>query len=98
MCTSFFCQQPTDLLRFGVRKEPTQIPDISNRKYPAELAGRLYPEGIPIIPEEEVVHIIKENQVEQVVLAYSDLSYHYVMHLASTVLAAGADFRILVPK
>ncbi|MHA1946770.1 MAG: cyclic 2,3-diphosphoglycerate synthase [Candidatus Hodarchaeales archaeon] len=75
----------------------TQIPDISDRKYPTELAGKLYPEGIPIVPEESVVQIIKKNCVEEVVLAYSDLSYPYVMHLASTVLAAGADFRILGP-
>ena len=76
----------------------TQIPDISDRKYPVELAGKLYSEGIPIVPEENVVQIIKENNVEQVILAYSDLSYPYVMHLASTVLATGADFRILGPN
>jgi predicted GTPase len=76
----------------------TQIPDISDRKYPAELAGRLYPEGIPIVPEKSMVQIIEENRVEEVVLAYSDRSYSYVMHLASTVLAAGADFRILGPN
>jgi len=75
----------------------TQIPDITDRKYPGELAGKLYPEGIPIFPEENIVQIIKENEVEQVILAYSDLSYPYVMHLASVVLAAGADFRILGP-
>ena len=75
----------------------TQIPDISDRKYPAELAGKLYSEGIQIVPEENVVQLIKENEVEQVILAYSDLSYPYVMHLASVVLAAGADFRILGP-
>ncbi|MHA1206672.1 MAG: cyclic 2,3-diphosphoglycerate synthase [Candidatus Hodarchaeales archaeon] len=75
----------------------TQIPDISDRKYPAELAGKLYSEGIPIVPEDNMVQIIKENEVEQVILAYSDLSYPYVMHLASIVLASGADFRILGP-
>ena len=75
----------------------TQIPDISDRKYPAELAGQLYSEGIPIVPEENLRQIIRENNVEQVILAYSDLSYPYVMHLASIVLAAGADFRILGP-
>jgi predicted GTPase len=75
----------------------TQIPDISDRKYPAELAGKLYSGGIPIVPEDNMVQIIKENEVEQVILAYSDLSYPYVMHLASIVLASGADFRILGP-
>ena len=75
----------------------TQIPDISDRNYPAELAGQLYSEGIPIVPEENLEQIIRENKVEQVILAYSDLSYPYVMHLASIVLAAGADFRILGP-
>jgi predicted GTPase len=76
----------------------TQIPDISDRKYPAELAGKLYSGGIPIVPEDNMVQIIKENEVEQVILAYSDLSYPYVMHLASIVLASGADFRILGPN
>ncbi len=76
----------------------TQIPDISDRKYPAALAGTLYPEGIPIYPEKDMAEIIKTHNVEQVILAYSDLSYQYVMNLASQVLATGADFRILGPN
>ena len=73
----------------------TQIPNIAGRKYPAELAGKLYPQGIPIYPESELVRLIKENQVDQVVFAYSDVPHEYVMHKASIVLAAGADFRLM---
>ncbi|MHA2053840.1 MAG: cyclic 2,3-diphosphoglycerate synthase [Candidatus Hodarchaeales archaeon] len=76
----------------------TQIPDIADRKYPAVLAGKLYPDGIPIYPEEQIRELITDNKIEQVILAYSDLSYTYVMNLASTVLACGADFRILGPN
>ena len=76
----------------------TQIPDISGRRYPKELAGSLYPHGIPIFPEKELPSIINKHKVEQVILAYSDLSYDYVMHLASWVLSNGTDFRILGPK
>ena len=73
----------------------TQIPNIEGRKYPAELAGSLYLEGIPIYPESELVRLIQEMKVDQVVFAYSDVSHEYVMHKASTVLAAGADFRLM---
>ncbi len=73
----------------------TQIPNIAGRKYPAELAGKLYPQGIPIFPESELVRLIQENQVDQVVFAYSDVPHEYVMHKASIVLAAGADFRLM---
>src|SRR5512147_1328151 len=73
----------------------TQIPDIEGRTYPAELAGDLYPEGIPIYAESELVRLVKDNQVDQVVFAYSDVPHEYVMHKASTVLAAGADFRLM---
>ncbi len=76
----------------------TQIPDISDRRYPPTLSGSLYPEGIPIYPEDEFDDLIKTHNIEQVILAYSDLSYGYVMNLASKVLANGADFRILGPK
>jgi len=72
-----------------------QIPDIEGRKYPTKLAGELYPEGIPIVAEDELPELISRNGVEQVVLAYSDLSYDEVMHKASIVLAAGADFRLM---
>ncbi len=73
----------------------TQIPDIEGRLYPPELAGDLYPSGIPIRAEEELPALIKEHVVEQVVFAYSDVPHEYVMHKASLVIAAGADFRLL---
>ena len=70
----------------------TQIPGIDDRFYPASLAGPLYPEGIPIVPERELEDLIARFGVDEVVLAYSDLSHETVMHLASRVLAAGAAF------
>ena len=73
----------------------TQIPNIEGRKYPAELAGKLYPEGIPICPESDLISLIDNLKVDQVVFAYSDVPHEYVMHKASTVLAAGADFRLM---
>ena len=73
----------------------TQIPDIEGRTYPKELAGKLYPAGIPIFAEEDLVKLIQEKQVEQVIFAYSDVPHEYVMHKASAVLAAGADFRLM---
>jgi predicted GTPase len=76
----------------------TQIPNIEGRKYPKELAGKLYPQGIPIYPEEELVDLIKKHDAEQVVFAYSDVPHEYVMHKASLVLAVGADFRLLGTK
>ncbi len=76
----------------------TQIPDIAGRKYPAELSGPLYPEGIPIYSEEELPDLIREKQIDQVILAYSDLPHQYVMDKASIVLASGADFRLMGPK
>jgi len=76
----------------------TQIPSIENRKYPPELSGKLYPDGIPIYPEEKLPELIKENDVDMVVLAYSDLSYSYVMERSAIVNAAGADFVLMGPK
>jgi predicted GTPase len=73
----------------------TQIPDIEGRTYPTELAGPRYPKGIPIFAENDLVKLIREKQVDQVVFAYSDVPHEYVMHKASTVLAAGADFRLM---
>src|SRR5262245_36220714 len=73
----------------------TQIPNISGRSYPAALAGRLYPQGIPIREESDLVSIIREHQVDEVVFAYSDVSHEYVMHRASIANAAGADFTLL---
>jgi predicted GTPase len=72
-----------------------QIPGIAGRTYPKELAGSLYKNGIPIYPEKELQGLIKEHGIEQVVLAYSDLSHQAVMQKASLVLAAGADFRLM---
>ena len=71
----------------------TQIPDIAGRKYPADLAGKLYPEGIPIHPEEELDALIRKHGVTKVYFSYSDVSHEYVMHKASQVQAAGRDFR-----
>ncbi len=73
----------------------TQIPDIEGRKYPAELAGELYPEGIPIHPEEELESLIYEHDVDEVVFAYSDVSNNYVMNKAAIVNLAGADFKLM---
>src|SRR3990170_2290126 len=75
-----------------------QIPGIAGRTYPPSLAGPRYPDGIPIRLEEELVDIVRREDVDEVVLAYSDLSHEDVMHKASIVLAAGADFRLLGPK
>ncbi len=76
----------------------TQIPRIEGRVYPSELAGESYPEGIAIYPETELTTLINELKVDQVVFSYSDVSHEYVMHKASEVVAAGADFRLLGPK
>jgi len=73
----------------------TQIPDIDDRRYPSELSGPLYPEGIPILPEDELEEIIAELDIRLCVLSYSDLSDHTVMELCSRVNAAGADFTML---
>ncbi len=75
-----------------------QIPGISGRFYPKQLAGRLYEKDIPIYPEEKLTQIIKESSIDQVILAYSDLSHATVMQKASLVLAAGADFRLMGTK
>ncbi len=73
----------------------TQIPNIEGRRYPAELAGSLYPEGIPIYPESELRELITTMDVDQVIFAYSDVPHEYVMHKASLVNEAGADFRLM---
>jgi predicted GTPase len=76
----------------------TQIPNIEGRRYPAELAGRLYPAGIPIHPEHELEELIQKEQVDRVYFSYSDVSHEYVMHLASRALAAGAGFGLTSPR
>jgi predicted GTPase len=73
----------------------TQIPNIAGRKYPKELAGKRYPQGIPIFPETELTDLIKKHKIDVVVFAYSDISHIHVMHKASEVIAAGADFWLL---
>jgi len=73
----------------------TQIPNIEGRKYPAELAGKLYPNGIPIYPEPELKQLIKKHNIEEVVFSYSDVSFNYIMTKASLVIALGADFKLL---
>ncbi len=75
-----------------------QIPGIEDRTYPASLAGPLYPSGIPIVAEEQLPDLIATQEVDEVVLAYSDLSHVEVMHKASQVLSAGSDFRLIGPK
>jgi len=75
----------------------TQIPEIADRIYPPSLAGPRYPSGIPVRPEQELVELIHRHSVDEVVFAYSDVSHERVMHLASRVLAAGADFTLLGP-
>jgi predicted GTPase len=75
----------------------TQIPDIAGRRYPAELAGPLYPAGLPIFDEQELPSLIPELRVRQVVFAYSDVPYNYVMHRSAIANAAGADFLLLGP-
>jgi len=76
----------------------TQIPNIAGRKYPAELAGKLYPGGIPIYDEKNLPEIIKKYNVDEVIFSYSDVSYNYVMGKAAIVNAAGADFKMLSPS
>lgn len=76
----------------------TQIPEIEGRTYPVQLAGSLYPAGIPIYGENELERLTKEHAVEQVIFAYSDVPHEYVMHRASQVLATGADFRLMGKK
>ncbi len=72
-----------------------QIPDIAGRRYPAALAGALYPDGIPILDEAELVDIIRREKVDECVFSYSDVTHEHVMHLASTCIAAGADYKLL---
>lgn len=75
-----------------------QIPGIAGRTYPASLAGPLYPDGTPIVDEGDLERIVRDEAADEVVLAYSDLAHVDVMHKASRVLAAGADFRLIGPR
>ncbi|MGB5755385.1 MAG: hypothetical protein WBM50_00600, partial [Acidimicrobiales bacterium] len=76
----------------------SQIPGIADRRYPPSLAGPNHPSGIPIVAESELSRVITDHDVDEVVLAYSDLSHVEVMHKASIALASGADFRLLGPE
>jgi len=76
----------------------TQIPEIAGRRYPKSLAGKLYPDGIPIVDESELQNLCQKEHIDQVVFAYSDISHELVMHKASIALAAGADFVMLGPE
>ena len=73
----------------------TQIPNIESRRYPSELAGNNYPDGIPIYPEEDLSKLIFEHEIDTVVFAYSDVSHEYVMHKAAEAMATGADFMVM---
>ena len=92
--TAFRGDESTQVVAFTA----AQIPGIADRTYPPSLAGRLYPQGIPIVAEDVLLDLIADEGVDEVVLAYSDLSHSDVMHKASLVLSAGADFRLIGPK
>jgi predicted GTPase len=76
----------------------TQIPNIDGRRYPAELAGSLYPEGIPILPESALEELVREHEIDVVVFAYSDVTHEHVMHIGSRALAAGASYELIAPR
>ncbi|MCP4418613.1 MAG: GTPase [Chloroflexi bacterium] len=76
----------------------TQIPNIDDRRYPSTLSGPLYPDGIPIYPENQLEELIRQHNIDDVFFSYSDVPHEYVMHIASRVLAAGAGFRFMNPR
>ena len=76
----------------------TQIPNIEGRLYPPALAGDLYPEGIPIVAEDELEAVIAQHEVDEVVFSYSDVTHEHVMHVGSRALAAGSSYRLLSPR
>ncbi|HEX2051474.1 MAG TPA: cyclic 2,3-diphosphoglycerate synthase [Actinomycetota bacterium] len=76
----------------------TQIPGIEGRRYPPELAGARYPDGIPILPEDDLEDVVRDAGAEEVVFAYSDVSHEHVMHLGSRALASGCDYVMLGPR
>jgi predicted GTPase len=92
---NFNCVYRDDADHQVVAFTATQIPDIAGRRYPPELAGSLYPEGIPIVAEEELERLVRDEGIDEVVFAYSDVTHEHVMHLGSRAIAAGADYRIL---
>src|SRR5437588_891713 len=76
----------------------TQIPNIDGRRYPPELAGSLYPEGIPILPETALEELVRQHEIDEVVFAYSDVTHEHVMHVGSRALPAGASYRLISPR
>src|SRR4029077_6345695 len=76
----------------------TQIPNIDGRRYPAELAGSLYPEGIPILPESALEQLVAQHEIDEVVFAYSDVTHEHVMHVGSRARARGRSFRLIAPR
>jgi len=95
---NFNCYYRDNELYNVVAFTATQIPDIDNRKYPAKLAGRLYPNGIPIYSQDRLAELIEELDVDECVFAYSDVNYETVMSISAIVNSSGADFRLLGPK
>src|SRR5213596_2151678 len=76
----------------------TQIPNIDGRRYPAGLAGSLYPDGIPILPESALEELVRQHEIDVVVFAYSDVTHEHVMHIGSRALAAGASYELIAPR
>src|SRR5436309_9414598 len=76
----------------------TQIPNIDGRRYPTELAGSFYPDGIPILPESALEQLVREHEMDEVVFAYSDVTHEHVMHIGSRALAAGVSFELIAPR
>jgi predicted GTPase len=89
----FRAREDTEVVAFTA----TQIPNIAGRRYPPELAGELYPDGIPIHPEGDLERLVQDERIDEVVFSYSDVTHEHVMHVASRALAAGAGFRLLAP-
>ncbi|NQU05258.1 MAG: GTPase, partial [Calditrichaeota bacterium] len=75
-----------------------QIPDIDDRRYPTELAGAEYPQGIPILPEEDLPELIARENIHEVVFSYSDIPYQHLMNKSAIAMAAGADFKLIGPR
>ena len=97
--TVFRDNEEYDVIAFTIAGEQNVgTTEETQRKYPAELAGKLYPKGIPMLPEEHLEEIIKHHQIDEVVFAYSDVSHEEVMHKASRVLSAGANYRLISGK
>jgi len=97
--TVFRADEDTEVVAFTHTSTQNigELDELPNRRYPSDLAGDAYPDGIPIRPESELEAIVDEEAVDTVVFSYSDVSHEHVMHQASRALAAGADFRLIGP-